>query len=420
LADAPKYIVKSKIQQTWWHLDDIYVPHPARRIRQVMDLFTDGSTYTLGNLNNEYFVGLKVITRNGLHKEIAFLESSKEGKIIPKEVYDLFRQIFERSKKTSKLKKILEALHIREFQDDRFFIDDTYKLLIDQLIKTDFISNLEEFEDINLGEFNIILNFDPIDNFPDAPAEFTEGKKFKHIKFEVEYILTRPDIIRPRKLLFPICISSFSMRGDIQPEFYLTLPLGWELKRKKKKILGRANDLIQKYFKRINPQVEYDASLHCENPELKSEENEDHNLKLDSPFIKSNDKRFTYNYLVNAHEFKSLRDKIKDKSKSTFVFGYTSYLTFPIVGISLIQYFFLIFSLYILWRVIPSLNIPYLPVATPSSFNNDFVIGYLIALLSYTYYFVNLSNEGYEIPNKNHYPIIFFISLIAIMLSFFI
>ena len=97
-----------EIQQTWWHIEEVYFPTALRKIRQVMDIYANDPTMLAG-LKNLNFIGLKVITRNGTPKEIGFLEYT------------------------------------------------------------------------NGNYFDILLNLDPLDDFPDAP----NTTSFKHVKISV-------------------------------------------------------------------------------------------------------------------------------------------------------------------------------------------------------------------------------------------
>jgi len=70
------------IWQTWWHIEEVYYPTQARKIRQVMDIFTDETEIPL-ELNDE-FVGLKIFGRNGSsYREIAFLETNGVNGMAP-------------------------------------------------------------------------------------------------------------------------------------------------------------------------------------------------------------------------------------------------------------------------------------------------------------------------------------------------
>jgi len=69
-----------KIQQTWWHIEEIYSPSKARKIRQVMDIFTSQSEIPV-TIISAHFVGLRVFARN-LNREIPFLENREEEEII--------------------------------------------------------------------------------------------------------------------------------------------------------------------------------------------------------------------------------------------------------------------------------------------------------------------------------------------------
>ena len=106
----------TEIQQTWWHIEETYFPSPARKIRQVMDIFTNEHQIVFP-LIPQPFVGLKVIARNANNNEIAFLDVKHQNQVI-------------------------------------------------------------------------ILNLDNTNKFPDAPAGLTKYDGMKHLKIEIEYILS--------------------------------------------------------------------------------------------------------------------------------------------------------------------------------------------------------------------------------------
>lgn len=68
------------IQQTWWHIDDTYFPHPYHDIRLVMDIQVPVyyshpyKSLRLRWIGGDYFGGMRIYGRNNGHKEIAFIE----------------------------------------------------------------------------------------------------------------------------------------------------------------------------------------------------------------------------------------------------------------------------------------------------------------------------------------------------------
>ena len=60
-----------EIQQTWWHIEEVYFPTALRKIRQVMDIYANDPTMLAG-LKNLNFIGLKVIRGTECLKRLGF------------------------------------------------------------------------------------------------------------------------------------------------------------------------------------------------------------------------------------------------------------------------------------------------------------------------------------------------------------
>ena len=75
------------IQQTWWHIDDVYFPHPYHDIRLIMDIQVPVyyshpyKSLRLRWVGGDYFGGMRVYGRNNGHKEIAFFEEVRVDKM---------------------------------------------------------------------------------------------------------------------------------------------------------------------------------------------------------------------------------------------------------------------------------------------------------------------------------------------------
>lgn len=261
---------------------------------------------------------------------------------------------------------------------------------------------LERKED---GKFCIILNFDPLTDFPKIPSSFAADPKLRHIKLEIEYILTEIEITEcpVGKRNNPIVQQKYSsqeIQGLIQPEFYLTLPLGW-------RISGDCEgDAIK-----LKCNIERDLpssgiSL------VQSQSRNTINLDLDEPYIKINsENKRVYNYLINDRSFNNLKGKIQENDRINFVLSYKSKLCNEIVGVSLFRYFLGIIAIIILSvTALHFLNI------VPFFFDSNFGIAFLIVLMGFSYYYGNLTYLGYEIPHKVRFIWIFLLCLIAIFI----
>ena len=60
-----------EIKQTWWHITDVsYFNYPSKRLRQVMDIYTNQNILPLRIASD--FLGLRVYARNSFYNELAF------------------------------------------------------------------------------------------------------------------------------------------------------------------------------------------------------------------------------------------------------------------------------------------------------------------------------------------------------------
>jgi hypothetical protein len=344
------------LKQTWWHIEEIYAPTNARKIRQVMDLFTNQTQIPV--ILDDEFVGLRVIARNSSNREISFLEDNGDS--------------------TSTL----------------------------------------------------ILNLDPLNSFPAALENFSDddlgNKDFRHVKIEIEYILTNPKIenLKHKKLKDKIWggvwdkilqkkMSTIEIFGKIHPELYITLPLGWRM--------GGS-----KFFTRLLEQKRdregYSVGMKCtiQNAESSNAITLTHpstaelDMKFNKPFIKLNNGKRTYNYLIHDDSFSEIRQSVDDTSKIRFEFTYRSQISFMMAIVSLVPFLvFLPFSVLILTCL-------YLTkVNSFSILNSNFAIGYFILLASFSIFYYSLIKEGYNIPYKYWHIPIFFLSSFIILLTIF-
>lgn len=338
----------SEILQTWYHIEEIYYPTLGRKIRQISDLITDDSKFYFKKLKNTNFLGLKAIGRNNSNNEIAFLE------------------------------------------------------------------------EINGDDFDIVLNFGDISKNFDVPIEdvirnFKEETiriKLRHIKFEIEYILTKiepdnlPDLSFKEWILEffrPTKHMSFEMEGKIQPEFYITMPKGWRISNADK-IEGN-NVGLKCYFQQNVPTPWVEITIRNEN-------NETDALKIDPPFIKNTLGIRTYNYLINSDSFKELirSPEYTQHEKIKYEFSYKSNLSNSLVGIIYAPTIFLIISSILSYQIIRGITL---------NTTSVFGMAYLIVLLSFAYYYGTLINEGYQLIRKNFViPVILFSILVAIVVIY--
>lgn len=330
-----------EIKQTWWHVEEIFHPHIGRKIRQVMDIYVNEQFIPI-SLDSLKFLGFRVYARNLNNKELAYLED-------------------------------------------------------------------------NCGsEFKILVNLGSLDNYPivsktdDNYTSENNGIDLRHVKIEFEYILMNPDIEDQNETkISSRCFNffrqkkegNFSIRGNIQPEFYITMPLGWRIGKidlfsLNSNLEGNQCVLIRKY----------------DSLDKKPEQ-----LKLEMPFISVLEGKRKYNYLIS--------DFVSDKSKSgvnnehfTYIFSYIAEMSNKIVGISIIPLFYLL----IVGLFIMSISYNYILYSKILNLGISTGLSYLISLLAYCYFYASFVKDGYYIPHKFYFMASIILSLFVIVAIFII
>lgn len=339
--------------QTWWHIEEIYQPYKSRKIRQVMDIATNSEIIPI-SIEQE-FVGLRVFTRNSGRNEIAFLEKDS---------------------------------------DDGFAID---------LI----LGSLEDFP-IFSGQSNSCNGSCSEDYGKENCNICSENKNpLKHVKIEIEWIEIKPiihdliesfsDKIRPKK------VAQIEFKGRIQPEIYMTMPLGWRIQK---------NSIIPN-FKSPN-KIDEGKAVGIKSMELTKDGNQkERKYKVNAPFIQLDSGKRIYNYLISSKDISKFYQKIDDENEIKYYFTYFSELSTKITCISIFPIFFVIISTILL--VIQILSwISYINI----NLNPSIFLSYLLLLISFTFYYTNLYKEGYDIPLRQWYIPIFIYSILIFMVIF--
>ena len=255
-------------------------------------------------------------------------------------------------------------------------------------------------------EDKIILNLD-INSFPAVRKRFGDDKlELRHAKIEIEYII-RNAFAEPfyRSNFFlniidrfiPKKTSAINIKGKIQPEFYITLPKGWKM---------AGNTFFGKLFR---PSIEKEGQAisitYNTNDQVKD-------LSIFKPFVDRVDNKRRYSYLTDMTD---IYTDGTDYSQISFDCSYISQISGKIAFLSLIPIFFLLFSLslyYCLFSIIL--------FDKPLIIEQGYCLSYLIVLMSYSFFYVTLIKEGYNMPGKYYFAIIVVISLISIFLTFLI
>jgi len=363
----------SEIKQTWWHIEEIFYPNKGRKVRQVMDIYSNEQYLTI-SMGHKKFLGFRAYARNVNNKELSYLEgvTKKRSYGVPYRKKPNLRNIYRRK------------FHIKNK------INDDHKIVI------------------NLGELN---DYPPVHESGQNCEK--DSPPLKHVKIELEYIELNPKIeklehIKWKNRIFgffcPRYSGNYSIKGKIQPEFYITVPLGWRIGKVNlfKFDNAKSNDakegdyfLLERHYGNEEPEV-----LECE-----------------PPYISILDGRRKYNYLIS-----DLCDdrhyNPNDKKIPTYTCYYIAELSTKIMGISNIPFIFIFLNALIVSSIIFNFFVfDYI-------LNLGFCAGlsYLIVLLAYCYFFTAYVKEGYYIPHNTSFIfagiwsllVIFFIFIVAL------
>lgn len=321
-----------EIKQTWWHIEEIYFPHAGRKIRQVMDIYIDEQYLPISLDSNEY-LGFRIYARNANNKELAYLEYKPSS-------------------------------------------------------NSNNCCNEDE-------SYNLIVNLGSLIDYPAVEDE--DNENLKHVKIEFEYIQMHPiiyehinsgfekiicDYIRPKRLGFA------TIRGNIQPEFYVTLPLGWRI--------GNV-ELLDTYTENEGTKCAFGEK---QGSSIKI-------IELEKPFISIIDGKRKYNYVIN-NLAKTRPDANK---KPVYAFSYLSVMSYKMVGLSLMPHFFLFVMFFITGEIVYNriFNSCWLNLGLPVAFS------YLISMLAYCYFYTTFIKEGYYIPHSVAFKIASVGSLVLIL-----
>jgi hypothetical protein len=221
-------------------------------------------------------------------------------------------------------------------------------------------------------EEGIKLNLNKSSSWPSSGNSPFE----KHIKLEIEYT----DVGFKPKSKFPFGYkSSFRIDGFTQPEFSITIPRGMKLVSKGNNTKIRMN-WIPKVKKHGKKQKKIIKPLKFH----------------DTIYINQEDGKRTYNFLIDSQSYDKI---IETPNKYNLSFGIQyrvinqfRFLLIPGIAILLIFLGILEFN-----NALNSLNIK--PINNTGSFTVQ--LTYIVILISFTTFYLNLLRERYEIPFNN-------------------
>lgn len=200
-----------------------------------------------------------------------------------------------------------------------------------------------------------VVNLGNLDDWPPAPEE-----GMKHVKLDVVYTIINPNF--KNYSLGLIYEAAFEIDELIQPDFYITVPLGMKIRNNGK--------LVTIFF--------YNQS----NGIIREKE-----LDFEGPFVDDDNGKERYNYLIKTKDYYSVLEDISEEGKIGFQILYESSFDGRLY---LIPAMAMIFLFYSIWRVSQliygnesgGISIPYL----------------LLLLASLAGTILTFSKEGYNLP----------------------
>lgn len=235
----------------------------------------------------------------------------------------------------------------------------------------------------------IFLNLEPLDSFPFVSKSLKNTdiidslSKLRHVKIEITYILTKPQIIGSKFK------QSSSVRTSIFPsEIHITPPLGCRISGPKEGHAIGFRVISRKSTKEISE-----------------------DLYVHAPFIYEKHGKRVYCYWLypEFYKIKEISDKTEEDTQieNNVEITYTSKIEPMAVIISLIiPFLFLCFSLVIITVKLNSMQFGII-----SEPNNS--ISFLILLMAYFYFHYSYIKEGHYIPYRYFFAVVLLIAIFA-------
>lgn len=201
-----------RIKQNWWHIGCIFTPQPGHNIRQVMDIHIPlpNNNDILNppirfNIPNQ-FIGLRIYARNANNKEIAFLEG--EGNVDKNKI--ILIPILKLDDFPIITNKNVKYAHI--------------KLEMEYILPNSVISNIKIAESFSQNIWILIK----------SPKKF-----FKSPIITIQLLL-KSLIFNSEATGYLSVDNLICDNAQFQPEFYITVPLGWRISKRGERCLLEA------------------------------------------------------------------------------------------------------------------------------------------------------------------------------------
>jgi hypothetical protein len=276
-----------KIKQTWWHTEDIYSPNIGKKIRQVMDIYSDKDDFEF-LLDNFYFLEIRIMGRNSTRREIGFIE--KNDVIVLNLDINSFPSV-------------------QECDDDEIFLLHHAKIEIEYIIIKNV--HIEDYIRSNLrSEAEIKCR-----NWYSRFLDFISRQYYKFID----------------KIIIPKKLSSLYIKGKIQPEVYITVPKGW-------KISGNS------FFKKLlHPTVDHEGEKFSLDCSFDPTDSNPQTIRVYSPFVNKIEGKRKYSYLAVTDDLKPFYNDPAGRIPCFNIY-YQTEISIEIAAMAFIPYFFLILS----------------------------------------------------------------------------
>ncbi|MDD4414999.1 MAG: hypothetical protein PHR14_10760 [Oscillospiraceae bacterium] len=237
------------------------------------------------------------------------------------------------------------------------------------------------------------------------PTRIINDTIYYHLKLEIEYIVPNID---NKKYQLPMCKFCEFLQSDIiQPEFYITAPLGWRIKGTPTCYLNVIKpeqemdydwwiNKINYYQERLKDEKISTSTkqwLNGQVDELKKKLYLEIPINIDKPMIiTTNESKYKYNYIPNAEGTMLFNKYCQNTGKLHLIYAFEAGSKIKVM--SVVPIIFMVFGLILL-----ILSNKMIECSSSASFGA--LISYAILILAYYYTYISMRHNGYQfISNK--------------------
>jgi len=230
------------------------------------------------------------------------------------------------------------------------------------------------------------------------PTRIMNDTTYCHLKLEIEYIVPNTGEKESQVLMHKYC--KFLLSDIIQPEFYITAPLGWRIEKNprcslkvkpKKKDSDWWTNCINYYQERLKDEkISASAKqwLDKEIDDLKKKLDTEIPIKIDKPIIiTTNESKYKYNYIPDKEGTASFNEYRKNMGKLQLLYDFEAGSKIKLMGIVPLIFVGFGIILFVMSRKM-------IECSPSASFGT--LISYVILILAYYYTYISMRHNGYQ------------------------